>query len=189
MHLDIFAPSSMESSPALDICIGSMARRFAARSGLAISAGWRSQQRRKLSILRLFRLDGSSRGRAWSFATLFFTRLHVGTYTREGTFSALIPHLDRLADLGITTIELMPLSQFPGGRNWGYDGVFPFALQNSYGRRCRPAEICQCGACEETRGVSGCRLQPSWAGGKLPRRIRAVFHRFLSHALGLGAEF
>ncbi len=59
--------------------------------------------------------------------------LHVGTYTREGTFAALIPHLDRLADLGVTTIELMPISQFPGGRNWGYDGVFPFAVQNSYG--------------------------------------------------------
>ncbi|HEY4906807.1 MAG TPA: malto-oligosyltrehalose trehalohydrolase [Candidatus Acidoferrum sp.] len=59
--------------------------------------------------------------------------LHVGTYTREGSFAALIPHLDRLADLGITTIELMPISQFPGGRNWGYDGVFPFAVQNSYG--------------------------------------------------------
>jgi len=62
-----------------------------------------------------------------------FYELHVGTYTREGTLSALIRHLDRLADLGITTIELMPLSQFPGARNWGYDGVFPFALQNSYG--------------------------------------------------------
>ena len=59
--------------------------------------------------------------------------LHVGTYTREGTFAALIPHLDRLADLGVTTIELMPVSQFPGARNWGYDGVFPFATQNSYG--------------------------------------------------------
>jgi maltooligosyltrehalose trehalohydrolase len=62
-----------------------------------------------------------------------FYEVHVGTYTREGTFSALIPHLDRIADLGVTMIELMPLSQFPGGRNWGYDGVFPFALQNTYG--------------------------------------------------------
>ena len=62
-----------------------------------------------------------------------FYELHVGTYTPEGTLTALIPHLDRLAELGITTIELMPLSQFPGGRNWGYDGVFPFAVQNSYG--------------------------------------------------------
>jgi maltooligosyltrehalose trehalohydrolase len=63
-----------------------------------------------------------------------FYELHVGTYTHEGTLTALIPHLDRLADLGMTTVELMPLAQFPGGRNWGYDGVFPFALQNSYGR-------------------------------------------------------
>jgi len=59
--------------------------------------------------------------------------LHVGTYTPEGTFEALIPHLAGLRDLGITTIELMPVAQFPGNRNWGYDGVQPFAAQNSYG--------------------------------------------------------
>ena len=62
-----------------------------------------------------------------------FYELHVGTYTQEGTFDALIPHLPYLADLGITTIELMPVAQFPGSRNWGYDGVYPFAPQNSYG--------------------------------------------------------
>jgi len=59
--------------------------------------------------------------------------LHVGTFTSEGTFDAIIPHLDELTDLGITAIELMPVSQFPGDRNWGYDGVYPFAVQNSYG--------------------------------------------------------
>jgi maltooligosyltrehalose trehalohydrolase len=62
-----------------------------------------------------------------------FYELHVGTYTAEGTFEALIPHLSDLRELGITTVELMPVSQFPGGRNWGYDGVQPFAPQNSYG--------------------------------------------------------
>ena len=59
--------------------------------------------------------------------------LHVGTFTPKGTFEAVIPHLDDLAQIGITTIELMPVAQFPGTRNWGYDGVFPFAVQNSYG--------------------------------------------------------
>jgi maltooligosyltrehalose trehalohydrolase len=59
--------------------------------------------------------------------------LHVGTFTAEGTFASLIPQLDRLSDLGVTTIEIMPIAQFPGGRNWGYDGVFPFASQNTYG--------------------------------------------------------
>ena len=62
-----------------------------------------------------------------------FYELHVGTFTPEGTLTALIPHLDRLADVGVTTVELMPIAQFPGGRNWGYDGVFPFATQNTYG--------------------------------------------------------
>jgi maltooligosyltrehalose trehalohydrolase len=59
--------------------------------------------------------------------------IHVGTYTPEGTFDAMVPHLQELSDLGITAVELMPVSQFPGNRNWGYDGVYPFAVQNSYG--------------------------------------------------------
>lgn len=59
--------------------------------------------------------------------------LHVGTFTSEGTFAAIIPHLAELRELGVTALELMPVAQFPGGRNWGYDGVHPFAVQNSYG--------------------------------------------------------
>jgi maltooligosyltrehalose trehalohydrolase len=62
-----------------------------------------------------------------------FYEIHVGTYTPEGSFDALIPHLAELVTLGVTTIELMPVAQFPGGRNWGYDGVYPFAPQSSYG--------------------------------------------------------
>lgn len=59
--------------------------------------------------------------------------LHVGLFTSDGTFEAIIPELDYLVQLGITALELMPVGQFPGRRNWGYDGVFPFAAQNSYG--------------------------------------------------------
>jgi maltooligosyltrehalose trehalohydrolase len=59
--------------------------------------------------------------------------LHVGTFTPDGTFEAVIPHLPRLKDLGVTAVELMPVAQFPGERNWGYDGVFPYAVQASYG--------------------------------------------------------
>ncbi|MHB0969916.1 MAG: malto-oligosyltrehalose trehalohydrolase [Thermoanaerobaculia bacterium] len=62
-----------------------------------------------------------------------FYEIHVGTFTPEGTFDAIIPHLDGLKDLGVTAIELMPVAQFPGTRNWGYDGVYPYAAQNSYG--------------------------------------------------------
>ncbi len=62
-----------------------------------------------------------------------FYELHVGTFTREGTFDAVRAALDQLAALGVTTIELMPIAQFPGNRNWGYDGVYPFAVQSSYG--------------------------------------------------------
>jgi maltooligosyltrehalose trehalohydrolase len=59
--------------------------------------------------------------------------IHVGTFTPEGTFEAIIPRLDSLKQLGINAIEIMPVAQFPGERNWGYDGVFPFAVQSSYG--------------------------------------------------------
>ncbi len=59
--------------------------------------------------------------------------LHTGTFTASGTFEDIIEKLPYLQDLGITAIELMPVAQFSGTRNWGYDGVFPFAVQNSYG--------------------------------------------------------
>ena len=59
--------------------------------------------------------------------------LHVGTFTEKGTFEAAEERLDYLVDLGITAIEIMPVAQFSGARNWGYDGVFPFCVQDSYG--------------------------------------------------------
>ncbi len=59
--------------------------------------------------------------------------LHVGTFTPGQTFAAAVAVLDDLVELGVTAVELMPVAQFPGARNWGYDGVFPFAVQNSYG--------------------------------------------------------
>jgi maltooligosyltrehalose trehalohydrolase len=64
---------------------------------------------------------------------LVIYEIHVGTFTPEGTFDSAIGQLDRLRDLGVTAIEIMPVAQFPGTRNWGYDGVCPFAVQNSYG--------------------------------------------------------
>lgn len=75
-------------------------------------------------------------GDSWSGLPIKFYviyELHVGTYTPKGTFDSIIPHLEYLKDLGITAVELMPVAQFPGDRNWGYDGVYPFAAQNSYG--------------------------------------------------------
>ncbi|KAI2684397.1 malto-oligosyltrehalose trehalohydrolase [Pseudomonas sp. TNT3] len=67
-------------------------------------------------------------GRPWNEAVIY--ELHVGAL---GGFSGVEQHLARLVELGITAIELMPLAQFPGDRNWGYDGVLPYAPQSSYG--------------------------------------------------------
>jgi malto-oligosyltrehalose trehalohydrolase/4-alpha-glucanotransferase len=71
-------------------------------------------------------------GRPWQEAVVY--ELHVGTFTPEGTFRAAIGKLDHLAALGVTAIEIMPIGDFPGRRNWGYDGVLPYAPDSSYGR-------------------------------------------------------
>lgn len=71
------------------------------------------------------------RGRPWHETVLY--ELHVGTFTAEGTYAAAAARLDALVALGVTTIELMPLAQPAGTRNWGYDGVLPFAPQHAYG--------------------------------------------------------
>ena len=77
-------------------------------------------------------LDGTWRGRPWPEAVIY--EVHVGTFTSEGTFAAMIPRLPDLARLGITAIELLPIATFPGQRGWGYDGVLPFAPHPAYGR-------------------------------------------------------
>ncbi len=76
---------------------------------------------------------GDENWKGIALAEMIIYELHVGTFTEEGTFDAVIPGLDELLDLGVNAIELMPVAQFPGGRNWGYDGVYPYAVQNSYG--------------------------------------------------------
>jgi maltooligosyltrehalose trehalohydrolase len=70
-------------------------------------------------------------GRPWEETVLY--ELHVGSFSPEGTFAGVEGRLDHLTDLGVTAIELMPLSEFPGRRNWGYDGVLPFAPESAYG--------------------------------------------------------
>ena len=76
--------------------------------------------------------DRAWHGRPWEEAVLY--ELHVGAFTPSGAFSAVRERLDYLADLGITALELMPVADFPGKRNWGYDGVLPFAPDSTYGR-------------------------------------------------------
>ncbi len=64
---------------------------------------------------------------------LIFYELHVGTFTPEGNFKSALERIKELSEFGINAIELMPITQFSGKRNWGYDGVFPYAVQNTYG--------------------------------------------------------
>jgi maltooligosyltrehalose trehalohydrolase len=64
---------------------------------------------------------------------LVFYEIHVGAFTAPGTLEAILPRLSTLRQFGVTALEIMPLAQFPGDRNWGYDGVYPYAVQASYG--------------------------------------------------------
>ena len=75
--------------------------------------------------------DGEWQGRPWEEA--IFYELHVGAFTQRGTFDSLKRRLDYIADLGVTAIQMMPVNSFPGRRNWGYDGVLPFAPDGTYG--------------------------------------------------------
>ena len=75
--------------------------------------------------------DGRWRGPSWRGAVIY--ELHVGTFSAAGTFDGAIEHLDHLADLGVTLVELMPIAEFPGRLGWGYDGVLLFAPHHAYG--------------------------------------------------------
>ena len=103
--------------------------------------------------------------------------LHVGTFTPTGTFRTAIERLPCLRALGVTAIELMPLADFPGSRNWGYDGVALFAPARAYG----PPRIC--GRWWMRHTATGSRssstsLQPSGPGGRLSANLQPVlFHR------------
>ena len=76
--------------------------------------------------------DADWAGRPWQEAVVY--ELHVGAFTPEGSFRAAIGKLGHLAAFGVTAIEIMPIGDFPGRRNWGYDGVLPYAPDSSYGR-------------------------------------------------------
>ncbi len=71
--------------------------------------------------------------RGLPLAEMVFYEVHVGAYTAAGTFEGIIGHLTALHELGVTTLQLMPVAEFPGARGWGYDGVHLFAPQSSYG--------------------------------------------------------
>lgn len=92
--------------------------------------------------------DTDWRGRPWEDAVIY--ELHVGTFSPEGNYDGVIRRLDHLAALGVTAIELMPLADFPGARNWGYDGVLQFAPDSRYGR---PEDLKQLVQAAHARGL------------------------------------
>ena len=115
--------------------------------------------------------------------------LHVGTFTAQGAFDAIVPHLDELKDLGITSIEIMPVAQFPGDRNWGYDGVYPFAVQNSYGGPeglKRLVNACHLRGLAVTLDVVYNHLGPE---GNYSARFWPLLYRPIPHAVGFSHQF
>jgi malto-oligosyltrehalose trehalohydrolase len=92
--------------------------------------------------------DGTWRGRPWTEAVIY--ELHVGTFSPEGTFGGVERRLDYLAHFGVTAIELMPLADFPGKRNWGYDGALLYAPDSTYGT---PEDLKRLVAAAHARGL------------------------------------
>ncbi|HEX9449948.1 MAG TPA: malto-oligosyltrehalose trehalohydrolase [Burkholderiales bacterium] len=92
--------------------------------------------------------DQEWRGRPWEEAVIY--ELHIGTFTPQGSFNAAIERLDYLVRLGVTAIEIMPVADFPGRRNWGYDGVLQFAPDSSYGS---PEDLKSLVAAAHARGL------------------------------------
>jgi maltooligosyltrehalose trehalohydrolase len=93
--------------------------------------------------------DAGWRGRPWHEAVVY--ELHVGAFTAQGTFAAAIERLDHLQSAGITVLEIMPVADFAGSRNWGYDGVLPFAPDASYGT---PGDFKRLVAAAHQRGIA-----------------------------------
>ncbi|AJC82810.1 malto-oligosyltrehalose trehalohydrolase (plasmid) [Rhizobium etli bv. phaseoli str. IE4803] len=88
-------------------------------------------------------------GRPWEEMVIY--ELHIGCFTPQGTFRAAIDRLDHLHQLGVTALQIMPLSDFPGRYSWGYDGVLPYAPDSSYGR---PEDLMALVDAAHERGIS-----------------------------------
>jgi maltooligosyltrehalose trehalohydrolase len=76
--------------------------------------------------------DAHWQGRPWEEAVIY--EVHVGSFTPAGNYAGVLERLDYLAELGVSALEIMPVADFPGRHNWGYDGVLPFAPDATYGR-------------------------------------------------------
>ena len=97
------------------------------------------------------------------FSDYIIYELHTGTFSEDGNFEGIEKKLDHLSSLGINAIELMPVAQFPGERNWGYDGVLPFAVQNSYGGPRSLQKLVNQPVIAKDCGHTRCSIQPCWS--------------------------
>jgi maltooligosyltrehalose trehalohydrolase len=113
-----------------------------------------------------------------SLDDLVLYELHVGTFSPEGTFDGVIPHLHELRDLGVTAIELMPVATFPGDRGWGYDGLYTWAPHPAYGgpdgllRRSKPPTARVSASSSTSSTTTWAPRGPTWTGSAPTSRAR-----------------
>ena len=111
--------------------------------------------------------------RRWEEIVLY--ELHVGAFSETGDFSGVARHLDHLCRLGVTAVELMPIAEFAGARNWGYDGVFAYAPSSHYGRPEALKRLVEDCHARGSGGPARRRLQSFWSrGGIICRRSRRI---------------
>ena len=163
-------------------------RRRGGGPGLALPGGRCARPPALVVDPAAYRWQHAWLGRPWHEAVIY--ELHVGTFTPEGTFRAAIERLPHLAELGVTALELMPLADFPGRRNWGYDGVLPFAPDRSYGA---PEDLKALIDAAHGHGLMVLldvvynHFGPE--GNYLTRYAPRLLHRGLPHALGCRDRF
>ena len=179
----LFRPSASAGGGRIALCLSTGGRPRVSRPRFALAAAGRTSSRRRCSFPSDYRWsDGAWRGIAREDLVIY--ELHVGTFTPEGTFEAIVPRLPELLSLGVTAIELMPVAQFAGDRNWGYDGVYPYAVQNSYGGPRALQAVCRRRPSGRPGRDPRRGLQPLRLGGKLPAAISAPISPIVTIPLG-----
>ena len=133
----LFRPSAIAGGRRIAVCVQAGRRPRLSRSGVALATRRRPSSLGRV-LSRIVRLVGRGMARHRPRRTGRSTNCTSARSRRRARFEAIIPRLPQLLSLGVTAVELMPVAQFAGDRNWGYDAVYPYAVQNSYGgpRRC-----------------------------------------------------
>ncbi len=177
------------AAPACAIAFASTAMRTCIPTRRRASSR-RGRTGRRRSSIRAGSSGPTAAGAASELHGQVIYEMHIGTFTREGTWQPRRARLPELASAGITMLEVMPVAEFPGRFGWGYDGVNLFAPTRLYGTPRRFPPLCRPRPCRRPRRDPRCRLQPLRPGRQLPGAILATtyFTKNVRERMGRGDQ-